>query len=232
MAQPQSLFRGAVETVRRLADEERMPKGYTFRGEVISAPRHNKLTYERVPFGNIVLFDVQIGGEYGPRGLVNACASALGLEAVQLLAPPGRYSPADIEKLVEGPSQLGGAREGVVIKRAAGGPDRMKAKVVGNLFKEKMGVKPSKGSDIQQIVEMYRTEPRWEKAVQHLRDEGRLSGSPKDIGPLLGEVARDLKEECENEIREVLWPKIWKQITKGVSLGLAEFYLEKLKETE
>ena len=41
---------------------------------------------------------------------------------------------------------------------------------------------------IVQLAEGLRTEARWRKAVQHLREEGRLERSPKDIGALLVEL--------------------------------------------
>lgn len=226
---PASLFGPSVAAVKKMHADGALQAGLTYRGEAVCAPRHNKLTYGRAPKGNIALFDVQAAcGAYLPRAIVKGWAEALGLECVPMLAPPGRYGRDDIDRLVDGESFLGGPREGVVVKRNGGGADRMKAKVVGRAFSEKTGAKPSKGSDLQQIVEMYRTEAHWDKCIQHLAEAGRLTGEPKDIGPLMGEHARDLKEECESEIREVLWPKIWKQIVKGCSNGLPEHYLKRI----
>lgn len=53
---------------------------------------------------------------------------------------------------------------------------------------------------LELLYDSYRTEARWQKAVQHLRDEGKLLGEPKDIGPLMAEIWRDLVEEEKAEL--------------------------------
>src|SRR3990167_7567137 len=53
---PQKMFSGAVETVKRLAGV--LHNGWTYRGEVLSKPKHNVLAYDRVPTGNIVIGEI------------------------------------------------------------------------------------------------------------------------------------------------------------------------------
>jgi len=216
------LFRKAVETARALAPK--FEPGLTVRAEAVCAPRHNKLTYERAPAAGLVVFDAQLDGGYFDRVSVEALADELGLEVVPLIAPTGLYTSSDLEKLVEGPSMLGGPREGIVIKRVGGGADRAKAKWVGKAFLEKTGQKPPKTSSVHDYITQYGTEAHWDKCIQHLREAGDLEFSMRDVGALMREHARDLTEESEAEIRDALWPKIWKDIVKGCSAGLPAHY--------
>ena len=226
------MFTGAIATA--VAALPSLIEGWTFRGEAMRGERHNKLTYGRVPPGNFMLFDVQDeeGRSLG-RPMVEECAVTLNVEPVALVAPAGHYSRAQLDELVVGQSALGRCdREGIVIKQVPHEGKRLKAKIVGAAFREKVGAKPKKGSDIAAIVAQYRTEARWDKQIQHLRDEGKLTQSMKDVGPLMKELASDLQEECHDEIKAVLWPKIWKQIVKGISRGMPEYYRMNLGREE
>jgi hypothetical protein len=73
---------------------------------------------------------------------------------------------------------------------------------------------------------------RWEKAVERLRDAGKLEGSPRDIGALIKEVPADVLEECEHEIRDILFRHFWPQISRGITAGLAEWYKEQLTQAQ
>ena len=93
-----------------------------------------------------------------------------------------------------------------------------------------MAVKKVRGGSgvVQSIIDAYRTEQRWEKAVQHLGDDCKLTGTPKDIGPLIGAVGKDVFEECANEIKEHLFKAQWKDIQKGLTEGLANWYIDRI----
>ena len=51
---PEKMFQLAVDFVRTLDLRE----GWTYRGEYLSKPKHNALNYDRVPNGNVILFDI------------------------------------------------------------------------------------------------------------------------------------------------------------------------------
>ena len=45
---------------------------------------------------------------------------------------------------------------------------------------------------------------------------------------LLKEVQQDVKEECADEIKEALFGVYWKDIGRGTSVGLPQWYKERL----
>jgi hypothetical protein len=109
------------------------------------------------------------------------------------------------------------------------------AKFVREDFKEKHDKawkksNPGRKDVIAALVETYKTPQRWNKAVQHLRENGELEDSPKDIGKLFKEVPKDILAECEDEIRDALFKHFWKDISRGITAGLAEWYKAKLAE--
>jgi hypothetical protein len=111
----------------------------------------------------------------------------------------------------------------------------MMGKHVSEAFREVHSSKKYKttGKDrIQMLVEQYRTEARWLKAVQHLRDAGKLNDSPTDIGSLIKEVTQDTLTECRDEIADALFKWGWKQIARGITAGLPERYKEQLLQKQ
>ncbi len=171
-------------------------------------------------------------------------AEVLGLESVPVLfeGELDSLSAADfVRGLMERDSILGGQKiEGVVIKNyEAFGHDgkTLMGKYVSEAFKEvheKDWKKrnPNKGDILDEICEALRSEARWNKAVQHLKEDGTLIGEPKDIGLLIREVIRDTLEEESEFIKErfFLWAR--KDISRRITYGLPEWYKEKLLEEQ
>jgi len=85
---------------------------------------------------------------------------------------------------------------------------------------------------IDSLINRYRTDPRWEKAVQHLEEDGELTGTPADIGKLIREVPADIRRECEEEIKQILFDWAWSKIARGVTAGLPEWYKQRITEVE
>jgi len=235
------LFRTAVERVQEISGF--LKPGWTYRGEYLRKPKHNCLAYDRVPAKNIILFDVNIGEEdyLGTMELARE-AERIGMESV----PSFFYGMiSDTQMLVDllnTQSVLGGQKiEGVVVKQYEmfdeGTGKALMAKHVSEAFKEvnqgNFRRENPKPSDIREVlIQKYRNESRWNKAIQHLRDEGRLDESPKDIGPLIKEVQRDTLEEEEEQIKEMLFSYIKPHLTRGIVRGLPEWYKEKLMELQ
>ncbi len=232
---PDDMFRLAVEWI--VKNSSNLQAGWTYRGEYLQKSKHNTLAYSRVPRNNIILFDICDGVEsYLPYSEVKAEAERIGLEVVPLIAE-GELTEANIlarkDEWLSRESILGGTKvEGVVIKNYHVFTAEKKvamAKIVRQEFKEQNSSNwkdehPTLQDIIQRLIETYRNEARWRKAVQHLRDAGELQGEMKDIPLLMKEVSADVLKECKDEIVERLFAYAWPKIMKGITRGLPEWY--------
>lgn len=233
------LFAPAVHTARTI--QPLLRNGWVYRGEALAKPKHNTLAYDRVPQGNIALYDVMRAHEaYVSRAELEGEAFVLGLEVVPLVFQ-GMFS-GDPEQLIDRVSFLGGAKiEGIVFKsRTQFGRDGkpMLGKYVRPDFRElndKNWKLTNPGpTDIRQaLAAKYCTKARWHKAVQHLAERGELQNAPQDIGNLMKEVHADLDGECKQEIMEDLWNWASKEFKRAACKGLPEWYkLELAKASE
>lgn len=231
------LFKAAVEYI--VSKKEWLIDGYTYRGEVLHAPRHNTLTYGRTPKHNVVIFDIE--KDDGQNFLTPyekiAEADKLDLETVPAFALGAITDINQIKDFLEKESFLGGCKlEGVVLKNYSQfGEDKkvLMGKWVREEFKEIhqgawKGANPSRSDVIELMIKVYRSEARWDKAIQHLRDSGKLQDAPQDIGPLMKEFQKDLLEECAAEIKEKLYEYASPRIMRGAAAGLPEYYKAKL----
>ncbi len=227
------MFTLAVDTVLQIAD--RLIPGVVYRGEFLSKPKHNTLVYDRVPRGNIILFDVVSLHEIYMN--LRQEAARLDLECVPEIGVFDHVTPEELDAILTRQSILGGVKiEGVVIKNYGKfGPDgkALMGKHVSPAFKEKHSKdwkerNPSQTAFVENLGALFCTPARWEKAVQRLRDEGKLENAPQDIGPLLLIVKEDVLTECEAEIKEALWTWAKTKVARGAAQGFAEWYKERL----
>lgn len=236
------MFKLGVDTALDIWKQGLLNEGWTYRGEFLSKPKHNTMAYDRVPRGNIILFDVDKGDQdYPPPNIMEAAiAVAMDLEAVPLLATY-ETKPAleDVTALLETESVLGGGKiEGVVLKNyEMYGVDKkvLMAKMVSEDFIERHSSdwkkrNPSRKDYIKTLTEGLATEARWMKAVQHLREAGEIEGVPQDIPDVLHEVVRDVENELGPEIQSALWHHFWPQIRRGLTRGMPEWYKALLAE--
>lgn len=232
------LFIAATQTAQRLFAEGKLVEGWTYRGEAFKKPRHNALAYDRVPNGNVILFDINVGYErYMPYKTLVEVSEWLGLEAVPLLFT-GRLTEDKFAELLETTSVLGGQKiEGIVIKprTAVYGADKklLMAKFVSEAFKEVHAQvwgepKPSKGSIVDRVIKMYRSESRWNKAAQHLEERGELMHAPQDIGNLIREVISDTFDEDGDVIAQLIFSDFENDIKRGITKGLPEWWKAEL----
>ena len=70
------------------------------------------------------------------------------------------------------------------------------------------------------------------KAVQHLRERGELTESPKDIGNLIIEVREDTFKEETERLKLVLFNAFKKDIGSRLTKGLPEWYKGQLAEKQ
>lgn len=231
---PDDLFKKAVEIIKTLD----LHPEWVYRGEYLAKPKHNTLAYSRIPAKHIILYDINTGLEsYMSYEEKQAEAARLGLECVPIMFS-GKVKDFEMFKsFLDYGSVLGGCRiEGVVVKNYnlfTKDKKAMMGKYVSESFKEKhegdWKERNPNTKDIEALlIEQYRTDARWHKAVQHLRDEGKLEQSPRDIPLLLKEVSLDILKDSEDEIKDKLFKHFWSKINRGVVRGLPEWYKELL----
>jgi len=235
---PEKMFEKAVSSARLLSPF--LHPEWIYRGEYLERPKHNTLAYGRTPRMNIIGFDIVTGPEcYLSPEEKQAEFIRLGLEFVPLLYVGVVENKAMFDEFLQLESVLGGCKiEGVVVKNYNVFSLEKKVsmgKYVSEIFKENhtrdwKERNPTRSDIIDQLIAEYRTEARWQKAVQHLAEIGAIYQSPKDIGPLMKEVSADILRECEDEIKQKLFDYAWKNISRGVIAGLAEWYKQKLLE--
>lgn len=233
---PEKMFAAAVETAHKLD----LHPGWTYRCEYLRAPKHNTLAYNRIPKQHLIVFDVSTGLEtYLAPSEKRAECDRLGIECVPALYE-GIVSNFDqITAFLDLESCLGGPKiEGVVIKNYTLFTAEKKvamAKFVSEAFKEKHKASwkvknPTSRDVVAGITLALRTEARWRKAVQHLRDAGQLTESPKDIGNLIKEIQADIRKEEMETISQSLLKYALPHILRGVVGGFPEWYKTYLAE--
>lgn len=239
------LFYTACAHALILNDRGMIPDGHVFFGETISKPRHNMLTYDSIPQNGIALFGYTVNGEPQEYYLLQTAAEALDVGIVKLLYHGP--APEDVNKLdwvlnfLDEQSDLGGPNiEGVVIKAYkeyfVGGQlvPIMSAKYVSEAFKEihrkDWSKENTQGGKWGVYKDQFCTKARWNKSIQHLRDEGLLVNEPKDIGILIKEINRDIIEEEQDHIKAFLWAHFSKELLRTATRGFPEFYKQKLLE--
>lgn len=235
---PEKLFLKAIDTASGLD----LKDGWTYRAEYLQKPKHNSLAYDRTPKDHLIIFDISpTEEEYLCYSEKQAEAERVGLEVVPIMFCGKVTNPGDLLDFLEKESVLGGQRiEGVVVKNYRRfGRDKkvLLGKHVSEAFKEKHNKQWKKGhpnsADITQIlIGNYKIEARWQKAVQHLRDDGRLLGDVKDIGGLIKETQYDIEKECKQEIMEALFKYYFPQIKRACVGGLPEWYKNQLVEKQ
>jgi len=231
---PEKMFNKAVEISRELFPL--LTPGWIYRAEYLSKPNHNVLTYGRIPTRTLVIYDIARGLEdYLNEYDKLAEALRIGLEVVPVFFNGRIESLEQFKSLLDTDSFLGGTKiEGVVIKRydyfSLDGKVGM-GKYVSELFKEKHVKEWKKHTSkdvVQNLILELKSEARWRKAVQHLKENGKLTESPKDIGLLFRAVPEDILEEEKDYVMKKLFDHFWPHIQRAITAGLAEWYKEEL----
>ena len=238
---PPDDFKPIITIIQEL--EARLTPNWIYRGEYLRKPKHNTLHYSRIPNQHVMIFDINTGMEtfMTPAGKQSE-AVRLGFETVPVLFE-GIPTLDLMKELLTTESVLGGVKiEGVVIKPKnydLFGRDGkvMMGKYVSEQFKETHRAewdkgKARKGPILDSIINALRTEARWQKAVQHLREAGTITDSPKDIGALIVEIKADILKEEEEWIKERLFKEFIPDVLRGVIRGAPEWYKSKLLEKQ
>jgi len=164
------LFKPAINKVLEIV--HLLKPGLFYRGETLYRPKHNTLAYNRIPKGNIILFDIDDGnGNFWGWEEKRWVAEELGIEVVPLFCRAKVLKPLDLVKeLLLRESVLGGTTvEGVVFKnyKRFGKDDKpLFGKFVSEKFKEKHKVSwknenPGANDIIFKLTSIYRHDNRW-----------------------------------------------------------------------
>lgn len=224
--------------------------GYVFHAEYLNSPRHNSLEYDRVPKNHFALYAVRRpdGSLIEDYDKVAAIAGILNIDVAPLLYrgklsdAPG-YLPEKhyewLNQLIDKTSFLGKAKmEGCVIKRygdvliAGVMQPALCGKHVSDQFKEthKIAWKADNPTNIEKLAAALKTDARWHKGVQRMRDDGVLTGTLKDIGPLIGVVSRDVVDEEKEWIKEELWRLFKGDVMRIATSGIPDWYKAQLQQ--
>ena len=233
-------FSGAVEVVTELFGRGLLPEGYAFYCEYLRKPKHNVLGYDYIPKNHLALFGMTINGSFVKDWFtLQAYANDFHIDVVPCIFRGMVTDPEMLLKMLEHESFLGGQKiEGVVVKNydrpflLGGQPiPLMAGKYVSEKFKERHNKDWKKGNrkgKFELFKEGFRTEARWQKAVQHLRELDLLTNSPKDIGQLIKNVQFDIEAEEEDNIRNWLYKEFKGEILRYATRGIPEWYKDQL----
>lgn len=230
---PEKLFYKAIESAKALD----LCEGYVYRCEYLRSEKHNTLKYNRVPNMHLIVYDIDTADQNYMRYEDVAIEShRIGLECVPMYYRGHIDGYESVRKYLTNESILGGNIEGIVIKNyMLYGQDKkiLMAKVVRDEFKEThrtewRKLNPTQGDILQMLIDQYKTEARFEKSYQHLNEIGEILRECKDIPKLIKAVQEDIKKECEDEIKQILFSHFWENIRRASVHGLPEWYKRKI----
>lgn len=223
----QKVYKSAVTHL--ISIKEILLPNFVYYGEALATPRHNAIKYDRIPENHIMLWagHDKIANEWLP-------VPSLTYHAINQLKvePPYEINGNNL-------SILGGdVIEGVVYSFISpDGQTITKFKAVSPEFKEvkaalkdrKRDMKGCKTDIWAEFKARFKTQARWDKAIQHLRDDGKLTNTESDIGSLFKEVMQDIINEESFAIQEFFNKTFRKELLKGATDGLADYYKQFLK---
>lgn len=236
---PDKMFLEGVEYIKSI--EHLIPNNNFFHCEYLKRPKHNVLSYNRIPKNHLIMFGMShIDKSFYSYNNFKLWADKFEIEAIPILFKGYINNIEELFSLLEKESILGGPKiEGIVVKNynlisqigniyfplACG-------KYVSEKFKEKnqkdWKKEHTRKDKFKAIRLQYKTKARWLKAIQHLKDLNLLENSPKDIGKLLKEIKSDIIKEEKENIMEELWKLFSDDILRTSIHGFPEFYKEYL----
>jgi len=222
--------------------DHKIPMDTYFFCEFLNKPHHNVLNYERVPKNNLYLFGVMEGQVFvNDASTLYKYADSLGIERPNILFSGLVNTIEELEVYLLFNSILGREIvEGIVVKNynqcAVITSNLILPMAMGKYVNEKYKERHNKDwkqsksrkGKLEMFIQSFRSEARWQKAVQHLREADKLEGAPRDIGNLIKEIAVDLTEEEAGNIKEGLYKIFKKDIVRAAQGGFPEWYKEQL----
>ena len=231
------MFKEAIEYLESIKEKIVFffPQMTYFFCEYLQKPKQNCLKYTNVPTNNLILFDMFFDGKWFSYQSLQNNAMTLNIDVI----PQFHTGEATIDLLrgfFDRESFLGGEKiEGVVVKNyhediMIGGQLRpLFVKLVRSEFRERnSGEHAGHKQTLEEWMGGFKTEARWQKAVQAMKEAGKLETSPRDIGPLFVHVHKDISEEEKENISHHLYRHFIGEILRRSTAGLADWYKELL----
>lgn len=224
--------------LKEILPKHALPDTY-FYCEYLQKPKHNTLKYTRTPQNHLVLFDIVSEGKYVVRNNLEEYAQLLEIDVVPELYR-GEMTKDKIQEFLTTTSYLGEEIiEGIVMKNyhqtilLGGNLFPLFTKYVREEFRERHTTDwkiRSPKTSLQDWVNGFESEARWQKAFLHLKEKGLIENQPKDIGLLIPEVKKDIVEEEAENIRSYLYKCFIDDILRKATGKLPMWYKNKLLE--
>lgn len=232
---PDKMFYEGVEYIKSIQDL--IPDNNFFHCEYLKYPKHNVLSYNRIPKNHLIMFGMShIDESFYSYNNFKLWADKFETETVPILFRGHINSIDELFSLLEKESILGGPKiEGFVVKNYNLMPQIGSiylplacGKYVSEKFKEKHNSnwkkEHTRKSKFEVLKNKYLSNMRWNKAIQHLRDNNELDNDPKDIGKLIKEIKKDIVEEEKDNIKNELWELFLDDILRNSVKGFPEYY--------
>lgn len=238
------IFATTIDSITLLSSTVNLNPDYVYHGEAIRKQRHNVISYFRAPRHHFILFEIY-SKSHGYLKL-DECqreAERLGLEMVQTLYQNKDPQITPVSKCLEIidlieqnkiESCLGGKIEGIVFKHLHAKKQSKivatKLKLVTRQFKESVPGKLHGPSFIESIVSKYKTEARWRKSLQHVREYLPAESKNDDIRrEFMIELKADFVKEHETEVKNLLWEHFIGEIISRISQGSENWLMDVLE---
>ena len=226
-------------------------EGLFYHGEAMKTIKTNNASYKRMPRYYWMVYEIQRedGSLLTPDEMTTNLLGT-GIETTQVLYDSHKnQSILSLQEVIDQlmaqiesndiESCLGNIPEGIVIK-VLKGTTNYRFKRVRSVFAEMSQSKRDKieqVSDIdfiREIGEIYNTDGRREKAVQHMKEKDIYNEKNinANIGPMVHELDDDLLKEAEEDIKNMLFVRFFPEISKVARGDVPAFLRNKEKEKE
>ena len=200
--------------------------------EFLNKEKHNVLIYSRVPLNNLYLFGAMVDDRHLKTEELLELANKLDIEPPHVIASEITINDQDdLTEYLKTPSVLGNTiLEGVVIKNYHNSYPALLAstqaffgyplagKLVRDDFKERLNKewsgKRQRETPLAKVTKEFLTEARFNKAIQHLNDNGEITYEMRDLKGIIPEFYRDLIEEEHDEIVKLAMVDFWPHLRK------------------
>jgi hypothetical protein len=238
------------ERIHKETDWRTLGSKVTLFCEFLNKPNHNTIKYDRVPLNNLYLFGAMVGDtqDHMITGGLIEMAKHLEIDPPNVIICGLVESVEELKEFMTHQSYLGGsAVEGVVIKNYNRTYDPlqvhsqeyigypMAAKYVREDFKisnAKQWNTIDRKKGVDAIVDMFLIGDRFQKAIQHLDEEGKITYTKKDLQHLIPEFFNDLMDEKKEVMTGMIMGDVFKALKKRANAYVVSSWIDHLAERQ